>query len=58
MIKRLEDYLKDVLSHYADYIEESGKWEITFDELLEMTQFYFDKYWEKEINRIEGGKQC
>lgn len=58
MMKRLEDYLKDVLSHYADYNEESGKWEITFDELFEMTQFYFDKYWEKEINRIAGVKHC
>lgn len=57
-MKRLEDYLKDVLPHYAEYNEESGRWEITFDELLEMTQFYFDKYWEKEINRIAGGKQC
>lgn len=51
-MKKLESYLKDVLLHYANYNKETGKWEITFDELLEMTQFYIDKYWETELNRM------
>ena len=36
-----------VLSHYAEFNAETMKWEITFDELNEMIQFYLDKYWEE-----------
>ena len=49
MIERLEVYLRKVLSHYADFNSETMKWEITFDELSEMIQFYLDKYWEEKI---------
>ena len=50
--KTFEQYLKDgVLAHYAEFNEDTGKWEITFDELVEMGQFYLDKYWEQEINK-------
>ena len=48
MIERLEVYLRKVLSHYADFNAETMKWEITFDELNEMIQFYLDKYWEEK----------
>ena len=51
MFERLEDYLKRVLSHYAVFNEETGKWEITFDELNGMMDFYFKKYWEDVCNR-------
>lgn len=51
MLERLEDYLKKVLLHYAQFNEETLKWEITFDELNEMMQFYLDKYWEEMCNR-------
>ena len=47
MIERLEVYLQKVLSHYAEFNAETMKWEITFDELNEMIQFYLDKYWEE-----------
>ena len=47
MIERLEVYLQNVLSHYAEFNAETMKWEITFDELNEMIQFYLDKYWEE-----------
>ena len=48
MIERLEVYLRKVLSHYAGFNTETMKWEITFDELNEMVQFYLDKYWEEK----------
>ena len=51
MPERLEDYLKRVLSHYAQFNTETSKWEITFDELVEMTQFHLDKYWEAACKR-------
>ena len=51
MIERLEDYLKKTLMHYAHFNTRTDKWEITFDELVEMTQFYLDKYWEEACNR-------
>ena len=43
MLERLEDYLKKVLPHYAQFNDDTWKWEITFDELNEMMQFYLDK---------------
>ena len=47
MIERLEVYLQKVLSHYAEFNSETTKWEITFDELNEMLQFYLDKFCEE-----------
>lgn len=50
-LEKLEDYLKKVLPHYAQFNGDTWKWEITFDELNEMVQFYLDKYWEEACNR-------
>lgn len=51
MLERLEDYLKKVLSKYAEFNEETSKWEIYFDDLNEMIQFYLDKYWEENCKK-------
>ena len=49
--KNFETYLKDVLLNYGDYNEKTGKWEIWFDDLVEMGKFYLDKYWDAEIEK-------
>jgi hypothetical protein len=43
MLEKLEDYLKEVLPRYAQFNEETWKWEITFHELCKMMQLYLDK---------------
>ena len=55
-LEKLEDYLKKVLPHYAQFNDDTWKWEITFDELNEMVQFYLDKYWEEVCNRKQSIK--
>lgn len=43
MSEKLEDYLKEVLPQYAQFNEDTWKWEIPFHELCKMMQLYLDK---------------